>query len=201
MSGSDHWNAVYQSKASDAVSWFQPEATLSLALIDTLRVPQSAAVLDVGAGASKLVDGLLARGYRDITLLDLAERGLAVTRKRLSEAPVKYEVADITRWQPSRLYSIWHDRAVFHFLTSESERSAYRDTLVRAVRPGGYVIIATFAADGPERCSGLPVQRYSEEALVSAFAKTLKPLEIRFERHRTPAGAEQSFVYALFERM
>jgi SAM-dependent methyltransferase len=201
MSTSDHWNAVYARKAPHEVSWFQTEATASLDLIEACRVPRSAAILDVGAGASTLVDGLLARGYNNITLLDIASTALAETRARLPDALIQCEVADITTWQPARQFDVWHDRAVFHFLTRASDRLAYRAALLRAVPVAGRVIIGTFADDGPDRCSGLPVQRYSAQALAHEFAGALQPVESRALRHVTPGGSEQSFIFVRFERV
>jgi SAM-dependent methyltransferase len=201
MSTTEHWNAVYARKAPNEVSWFQAEATASIALIEACRVQHSAAILDVGAGASTLVDGLLARGYADITLLDIAANALAATRARLPSAPIHFEVADITSWQPPRQFDVWHDRAVFHFLTQASDRLAYRAALLRAVPAAGHVIIGTFADDGPERCSGLPVQRYSAQALAQEFVGALRPVESRALRHVTPGGSEQSFIFLRFERV
>lgn len=195
---SEHWNGVYSKRAPHEVSWFQTEARLSLALIDACHISPAAAVLDVGAGASTLADGLIARGYTDISLLDIAETAFTETRRRLSGAAVEYLVADVTEWVPERSYTLWHDRAVFHFLTEETQRAAYRRALTAAVPPGGHVILGTFALDGPERCSGLPVQRYSAASLAEGFAGLLRPVEERCERHLTPSGVEQSFVFVRF---
>lgn len=197
-----HWNNVYGKRAASEVSWFQPEASASLALIESCSLQRSDPVLDVGAGASTLVDGLLSRGFTDVTLLDIAESAFEETRQRLlPNASVHYVVADITAWKPQRAFSLWHDRAVFHFLTDQRDRAAYRSVLAAAVPAGHHVIIATFHADGPERCSGLPVQRYSAEALAAEFEGVLRPVEERREQHRTPSGSEQSFVYVRFERL
>lgn len=197
-----HWNDVYGKRAAHEVSWYQAEASTSLALIEACGLARTDAVLDVGAGASTLVDGLLARGFSDITLLDIAESALESTRRRLPpDAPVHYAVADLTAWTPQRTFALWHDRAVFHFLTEESQRAAYRAALAAAIPHGQYAIIATFHLDGPERCSGLPVQRYSAESLATAFEGELRPLEARREHHRTPGGSEQSFVYVRFQRI
>jgi 2-polyprenyl-3-methyl-5-hydroxy-6-metoxy-1,4-benzoquinol methylase len=201
MSRQEHWNAVYTRKAASDVSWFQAEATLSLELIRAAQLPSTASILDVGAGASTLVDGLLANGCSDITLLDLAHSALTMTRARVGDVRIQYEIADITAWQPKRSYDLWHDRAVFHFLTSESDRNAYRAVLSRAVPSGGHVVIATFADDGPVRCSGLPVQRYSATELVNEFGSLLRPMETRRRSHMTPGGSEQRFVFARFERI
>ncbi|HKP61097.1 MAG TPA: class I SAM-dependent methyltransferase [Polyangiales bacterium] len=201
MSRSEHWNDVYTRKAATDVSWFQPEATLSLELIRAARLPPTGPILDVGAGASTLVDGLIADGHSDITLLDIAHSALATTRSRVGDARVQYEIGDITTWQAKRSYDLWHDRAVFHFLTSESDRDAYRTVLSRAVPRGGHVVIATFADDGPQRCSGLPVQRYSASELVNEFGSLLSPMDTRRQSHVTPSGAEQRFVFVRFKRI
>jgi SAM-dependent methyltransferase len=198
---SEHWNGVYQRRAANEVSWFQSEASTSLKLVEACACSRSAAIVDVGAGASTLVDGLLAAGYGDVTLLDIAESALAVTRARLVGAPVHYEVADVTGWKPPRTFDVWHDRAVFHFLTNPTDRAAYREALARALTPKGHVILGTFALDGPERCSGLPVQRYSARTLAEEFAGLLKPAESTSEVHVTPSGSTQAFVFARFTRV
>jgi SAM-dependent methyltransferase len=196
----EHWNGVYGKRSPTEVSWYQAESTLSLELLSACNAGPVAPVIDIGAGASTLVDGLLARGYRDITLLDISERALEETRRRLGEAAVSYLVADITCWKPERSYRVWHDRAVFHFLTDSDARRAYRDALTAAVSTGGHVVLGTFALDGPERCSGLPVQRYSSESLAHEFEGVLRLVEARADRHRTPSGSEQSFTFVRFER-
>jgi SAM-dependent methyltransferase len=199
-----HWDEVYRSRGADEVSWFQPSPVVSLELIAASGVSLEAPVIDVGAGASTLVDGLLARGHRDITLLDVAASAFAPTRTRLGpSAPgVRFIVADVTTWKPERTYGLWHDRAALHFLRERAERDAYRAALTTALRPGGKAIVATFAMDGPERCSGLPVQRYSVESLAGELGAdgTFRLVDSRHEAHRTPAGAIQSFVYVLLEK-
>lgn len=197
-----HWNSVYGKRAPHEVSWFQPQASTSLALIEACNLASSDPVLDVGAGASTLVDGLIVCGFSNITLLDIAESAFEDTRRRLPpNAPVSYAVADITAWHPSQTFSLWHDRAVFHFLTASEDRAAYRSALAAAVPTGQHVIVGTFHLDGPEQCSGLPVQRYSAETLTAEFEGVLHPLEQRREQHRTPGGSEQSFVYVRFQRL
>jgi hypothetical protein len=197
----EHWGKVWTTNSPDAVSWYQPEPTVSLELIEACALAPDDPIVDVGAGASTLVDGLLARGHRHVTLVDVAGEALDVTRRRIGErtdARVKSAVSDVTRWQPPRTYALWHDRAVFHFLTAPADRSAYRAVLARALRAGGSAVIATFADVGPERCSGLPVARYSERALADELAPVLRMVESRRETHRTPGGAEQRFVYGRF---
>ena len=158
---------------------------------------------DVGAGASTLALELLQLGYRDVTLLDVAEPALEVARRRLphDDPRVSTVVADVTSWEPPRTFALWHDRAVFHFLTEEAQRDAYRRTLRAALVPGSRAILATFALDGPERCSGLPVRRYDAVTLAAELRSVLRPIESRHEVHRTPTGSPQSFLYTLFERV
>ncbi len=203
MDPKTHWEKVYQTRDVEAVSWFQREARQSLDLITRFAPDRSAPIIDIGAGASVLVDNLLDAGYRDVTLLDLSEAALDVARHRLGEDAGK------VRWIPADLltarfddesYAVWHDRAVFHFLVSPVERSTYVDQVRRAVRPGGHVIVATFAEDGPTRCSGLPVTRYSADSLHSEFGPDFRLLTSRDEEHRTPSGARQHFVYCLCRR-
>lgn len=199
-SRTQHWDRVYEHKAADQVSWFQPEARVSLELFDACHLPRTAAILDVGAGASTFADGLVARGYSDITLLDISEQGLSVTRERLNRPELQYVVADITTWRAPRQFELWHDRAVFHFLTEARDREAYRQVMAAALPLGAQAIIGTFALDGPERCSGLPVQRYSAETLAAELSSVLRALDSRSQRHVTPSGSEQAFVFMRFER-
>jgi ubiquinone/menaquinone biosynthesis C-methylase UbiE len=198
MQSRDHWEKVYTTKSTDAVSWFQPHADVSLDLIKTTGAGLDAAIIDVGGGASMLVDDLLANGYTDLTVLDLSAAALAAARGRLGTraAAVKWMEADITRAQlPANRYDIWHDRAVFHFLTAAKDRAAYVQAVFRAVKPGGHVIVATFAEDGPDKCSGLPVMRYRADQLHHEFGESFALLRHRKETHHTPSGAVQQFVY------
>lgn len=195
-----HWDTIYSSKAEDQVSWYQESPAHSVELIRAAGGTAASAIIDVGAGASRLVDMLLADGFRDVTVLDLAEPALAIARQRIGEAAhVHWIVADVTTWVPSQLYDIWHDRAVFHFLTEQADRTAYVATVLRAVRVGGHVIIATFAMDGPEKCSGLPIVRYSPESLLAALGDGFEFIEARQHLHATPFGTTQSFQFSLFK--
>jgi len=196
-----HWNQAYERDA-DAVSWYQPAAQTSLELISAADILPDQAIVDVGGGASTLVDGLLEGGYRDITVLDIAEKSLDAARARLGSAahPVRWLIADITTWRPERTYRCWHDRAVFHFLTEAAERDAYRHCLARAAETGGSIIVATFTEDGPERCSGLPVRRYSARQLEDEFREVAILAESRHEQHRTPSGSTQSFLFVRMVR-
>ncbi|HEV8599068.1 MAG TPA: class I SAM-dependent methyltransferase [Gemmatimonadales bacterium] len=195
-----HWNAIYGGTRAEELSWFQAHDRMSMELT-RLGVPDHAAqILDVGGGASTFVDDLLAEGYRRVTVLDLAPTGLAVARERLGAAAnqVSWVEADVLS-APFEAASVdlWHDRAVFHFLTAPNQRAQYVNQVRWAVRPGGYVLVATFASDGPPRCSGLPVARYDPEELHRVFGAGFELVASRREIHRTPRGVPQSFTYCL----
>lgn len=196
----EHWNQVYLSKPPSAVSWYQPEAKLSLELIRRAARDLSAPIIDVGGGASTLVDGLLDAGYSDVTVLDISGAALAIARERLGSraARVKWIEADILEhpFQPGT-YAVWHDRAVFHFLTSERDRLRYVAQVRAAARGNGHVIVASFAPEGPEKCSGLDVVRYSPESMHGEFGASFRLLDSVHETHVTPWGAEQAFVYCM----
>lgn len=204
MQSKEHWEKVYATKATDAVSWFQEHAGLSLDIIRATGAGKDAAIIDVGGGASTLVDDLLANGYRDLSVLDLSGAALAAAKQRIGAdaAKVEWIEADITRANlAANRYDIWHDRAVFHFLTDPADREAYVRTVFRSVKPGGHVIVATFAEDGPEKCSGLPVVRYRPDALHAEFGEAFQLLRHEKEAHRTPSGNVQQFVYCYCRRM
>lgn len=198
MQPKSHWERVYETKATDEVSWYQAHATQSLRLIRGTGVAKKAAVIDVGGGASALVDDLLAEGYSSLTVLDLSAAALSAARARLGHraAGVSWIEADITQVDlPEHAYDVWHDRAVFHFLTTQTERQVYVEAVLRAVKPGGHVIVATFDQDGPLQCSGLPVMRYEPDSLHAQFGDHFTLLEHEQEKHTTPGGVVQSFVY------
>lgn len=203
-----HWDGVYGSKAPEAVSWHQETAATSLALIARAGLERDALILDVGGGASRLVDGLLAQGFTNVRVLDVSERALEHARARLGAdaARVTWIRADITDCLSDGAHlepdvRLWHDRAVFHFLTEAGDRAAYRALLHRTLVPGGHVVIATFALDGPERCSGLPVVRYAPEDLHEALGRDELSLEETVaEEHHTPAGNVQRFVFCRFTK-
>lgn len=202
MSSRQHWETVYREKPEDTVSWFQAHPSVSLELIHAHAAP-GGALIDVGGGASRLVDHLLAEGYSDLTVLDIAETALDHARARLGAAAasrVEWLVADVTAWRPARRYGLWHDRAVFHFLTEPAQRDAYREALAAGLAPGAYAIIASFGPDGPERCSGLLVRRYSPDSLAAELGPRFQLLESRVEEHLTPAGRVQRFQYSVFGR-
>ena len=193
-----HWDRVYTTKAPEAVSWYQPHLARSLELIARAAPDPAAAIIDVGGGESTLVDDLLDRGYRDVTVLDISEAAIEVAKRRLGERAqaVSWLAADITKATlPEHRYDVWHDRAVFHFLTEASQRVAYVRQVKRAMRPQGHVIVATFGPEGPTQCSGLDVVRYDADALHDEFGPQFRLVEHATELHRTPAGATQQFLY------
>lgn len=198
METAAHWEHVYASRPSDAVSWYQSHAALSLEFLRRIGAGPGTRVIDVGGGASTLVDDLLLRGMEDVTVLDISAAGLAVARQRLGAAAprVHWIAGDIARVQlEPAAYDIWHDRAVFHVLTEPADRAAYVAQVRRAVRPGGHVIVAASGPDGPEQCSGLPVVRCEPAALHAQFGESLELVDRLTEQHRTPVGAIQPFVY------
>lgn len=200
MSEKGHWETIYGTKPADAVSWYQPSARRSLSMIRRVAPDLASPIIDVGGGASVLVDELLASGYTDLTVMDLSGAALNVARSRLGEARARVHwIEGDVRTAPldAARYAVWHDRAVFHFLTEPDDRSAYIAQVARAVRPGGYVLVATFAEDGPTRCSGLPVARYSAEGLHDVFGPSFTLVSSEHEEHETPTGTRQSFVYCL----
>ncbi len=198
-----HWESVYENKGAGERSWFQPKPATSLALLDRIGYAPSEALVDVGGGTARLVDALLARGARRLAVLDISEAALAEAKRRVGPAAAKqvhWIRSDITEATVDGPYAVWHDRAVFHFLTDPADRSAYLERLNRALASGGHVVIAAFALDGPERCSGLPVVRYSPQSLGEVLGEGYTLVETRTEPHETPMGKIQSFVYCVFRR-
>jgi SAM-dependent methyltransferase len=199
MDSKAHWEAVYETKQTDEVSWYQPSAERSVGLIRRVQPDLSGPIIDIGGGASVLVDELLDLGYDDLTVLDIAEAALKAARERAGpRAGVRWLQADVLSADlPPARYAVWHDRAVFHFLTTPAERAAYVAQVHRSVRPGGHVLVATFAGDGPARCSGLLVDRYSPDRLHAEFGPEFRLLASEREDHLTPQGAHQPFIYCL----
>lgn len=194
--GAAHWDSSYRDRGAAGVSWFQSDPAVSLELIETLDVSADTAVVDIGGGASLLVDRLLASGFGDLTVLDVSEVALATARARLGAPPqVRWLCEDVLAWRPTRRYGLWHDRAVFHFLTDPAQRDTYVETLWSGIETGGAVIVGTFAADGPEFCSGLPVCRYTPEELADVLGPRLAVSETARELHTTPAGVVQPFTW------
>jgi len=195
----NHWDQVYRSKSFDAVSWYAPHLETSLQLIQSVASPNSA-IIDVGGGESTLVDDLLARGHQDLTVLDISQAAIDFARQRLGAqaSRVHWWVADITEVQlPERRYDLWHDRAVFHFLTRPEQRAAYVRQVARSMRVGGHVIVATFGPQGPLKCSGLDVVRYDADSLHQQFGRQFQMLGSQVQMHHTPMGTEQQFLYCM----
>jgi SAM-dependent methyltransferase len=194
----DHWEAIYQRKGPDEVSWYRPHLDHSLHLIEEAVLATTAPILDVGGGASTLVDDLLDRGYRNVTVLDLSAKAIALAKERLGAraATVHWLVGDVTELElPRHHFEFWHDRAVFHFLTEEAARRRYVAAVRHALKPNGHILVATFGPSGPDRCSGLPVARYSAEGIHDQFGSEFRKVGGSTEIHQTPWGGEQEFVY------
>jgi 2-polyprenyl-3-methyl-5-hydroxy-6-metoxy-1,4-benzoquinol methylase len=201
MSSRPHWENVYRTKQPDEVSWYRPHLDTSLALIEAAVPDRDARIIDVGGGASTLVDDLLARGYRNLSVLDLSSAALDISKARLGEGAqsVDWRCGDVRTAQlPANEYDLWHDRAVFHFLTSAEDRAAYVRQIQRSVKPGAHVIVATFGPEGPTKCSGLDVLRYAPDALRGELGPRFRLVQHRTERHETPAGRIQPFTYGHF---
>ncbi len=198
-----HWQGVYERKSSDEVSWYRPHLERSLGFIRSAGLAPDARIVDVGGGASTLVDDLLAEGFRNVAVIDIADAALATARARLGAKAeqVDWIVGDVTTplLEPNTV-DFWHDRAVFHFLTDTDARAAYLAQVARCVRPGGQVLVATFGLDGPEKCSGLPVTRYDADGIHAVFGDTFEKLGDDSETHATPWGSTQSFVYCFCRR-
>ncbi len=203
MQGREHWRTVFNTRASTEVSWYQPHLVKSLEMIAKTGVTRDSRIIDVGGGDSTLVDDLIQRGFTKLTVLDIASSAIDRAMRRLGEAGshITWKEGDILLTPlPDQHYHLWHDRAVFHFLVDEGARRGYVSRATNAIKPGGHMIIATFASDGPDRCSGLPTMRYSPESLAREFGQQFTLVESRTEAHRTPAGKEQKFVYCWFRR-
>ena len=201
-SRSSFWEGVHTGKSEDGVSWWQAVPGLSLELVDRAGVDPGQPVIDVGGGWSTLVDHLLARGYSDLTVVDLSSTALRTVRDRLGDAGsgIRLEVADVLGLDLGRQYSLWHDRAVFHFLTQVEERDEYRASLLRALAPDGWLVVATFGPDGPLTCSGLPIMRYTHEELAAEFESDFDVVATSDEEHLTPWGTSQQFTALLLRR-
>lgn len=201
MQPHEHWDSVYGSKKFDAVSWYAPHLDVSLRLIERMCPQKSAAIIDVGGGESTLVDDLLDRGYSDLSVLDISAKAIDFTRKRLGTKAqmVKWHIGDVTQYEfASQRFDVWHDRAVFHFLTDPAARHSYVDQVRRVMRPGGRVLMATFGPNGPLQCSGLDVVRYDPQSLQREFGPGFQLIGSELADHLTPMGTTQQFLYCWF---
>lgn len=200
--GQNHWDAVYERKAAFEVSWYEPRPEKSLELIRATAVGTADPIIDVGSGASVLVDELVAAAYSDLTILDISASVLERVRDRLGSGASSVTLLhrDVTAFRPEKPYALWHDRAVFHFLIEQEERQRYLDALRQGIRPGGHVIMATFGPTGPERCSGLRTQRYDATTLAAQLGSGFALVQSALLTHRTPANVQQQFLYCWFTR-
>ncbi len=198
MDNKTHWEKVYGTKAPDAVSWYAPHLETSLNLIHKASSDRDAAIIDIGGGEATLVDDLIFEGYKDISVLDISQKAIDVARARIGDLADKihWYCADITQATlPQNYFDVWHDRAVFHFLTQEDDRKKYVEQVMCSVKHGGYVIMSTFGPEGPEKCSGLDVVRYDPDNLHRQFGKSFKLIDSSTEIHKTPMGTTQQFLY------
>lgn len=197
-----HWEHIYETRSPDEVSWFQPTPQHSLDIIQPLDLPPEAPIIDIGGGDSRLVDHLLELGYQNLTVLDISEAAIQKAQQRLGEKAkqVEWIVEDITVFQPTKQYTLWHDRATFHFLREQSEIERYVSTAAQAIQPGGYLLLGTFSTHGPDRCSGLDVTQYSADSLTDLFREHFEQLDCHTTDHETPSGSAQQFLFCLFMR-
>ena len=202
MSITEHWEKIYKEKSPLEVSWYQNKPSVSLSIVNTLPISKNDDLIDVGGGASTLVDYLIEQGFKNISVLDLSSNALTLAKQRLGEKSqqVNWQITDITQFIPVTTYSLWHDRAVFHFLTKKSEREKYKEALASAINVGGYLIIAAFAIGGPTKCSGLDIVQYDTEKIKQEFGADFKLIDEKSEVHITPAGREQLFGYYVFTK-
>lgn len=202
MDRKQHWEQVYRQRQHDEVSWYQPEPVLSLQLIEACHLAPGAAIIDIGGGASTLVDRLLTRSHRNLSVLDISGQALQIARQRLgaNASGIHWLECDIRYFQAPQRYQLWHDRAVFHFLTDAADRRGYLDALENSLHDEGYLIIASFTKSGPRKCSGLDIVQYDAESLSREVGEGFRLLRAEAEIHRTPGGAEQAFQYCLFQR-
>jgi hypothetical protein len=197
-----HWDNVWQTKSHDSTSWYQEVPATSLRFFETVKLSNTAPLIDIGSGASKLIDGWLSQGFRDITALDISANAFLQSKLRLGvdADQVTFIEANVIDWQPERCYQLWHDRAVFHFLTDPDSRERYINTLATALAPGAFFICGGFSTSGPQKCSGLEVQRYDPGRMAEVFAPWFEVLASENETHLTPARSEQHFLWSLFQR-
>ncbi|MBZ9779895.1 methyltransferase domain-containing protein [Psychroflexus sp. CAK8W] len=197
-----HWENIYQTQDLRNSGWFQPTPETSLNFIEKFNVPKSAKIIDVGGGDSLLVDNLLERGYKDITVLDISAEAIDRAKQRLGDKAeqVSWIVSDVTQFQPTETYDFWHDRAVFHFLRSKEDISAYVETAQKAITPKGILVMGTFSEQGPTKCSGIEIQQYSETSLTGMFKPHFEKVNCRTVDHETPSGSVQNFVFCSFKK-
>ncbi len=200
---SEHWNSIYGTKDTSGVSWYQEVPETSLLFLEQTKLPGTARIIDIGGGDSRLADCLLAAGFSDITVLDISEKALALARNRLGShsGRIKWITADAARFHSNKQYDFWHDRATFHFLVNKKDTDDYLKSTAKSIRSGGFLVIGTFSDRGPEKCSGLPVRRYSEKSLEEHFIPYFRMIEAKTVDHETPGGSTQNFLWGCFKRL
>jgi SAM-dependent methyltransferase len=200
---SSYWNSVYETKGETEVSWFQNNPEPSLEFIRRYAPDRTASIIDIGGGLSRLADHLLVDGFQNLSVLDISSEAMALARDRLGDrgTSIEWIVSDVTKWTPEKVYDLWHDRAVFHFLTEFDDQMAYIARLKHALKRGGYLVIGTFALDGPEKCSGLPVMRHDSHSLQNLLGEAFKLIETRKHDHQTPFQTIQHFQYSIFQHI
>lgn len=202
VSTKQHWESIYQSKQEDELSWFQSYPKTSMDFVDLLDLSPDAAIIDIGGGNSHFVDALLDKGYRNVWVLDISERAIEQTKHRLGEraSKVHWVISDVTEFVPPVSFDLWHDRAAFHFLTTEPAIGRYVTVARQAIKKGGYLLLGTFSKTGPLKCSGLPIQQYSEESMSSLFETSFNRIKCVHEEHITPSQAVQNFLFCSFRK-
>ncbi|MEY4595175.1 MAG: hypothetical protein RIQ47_1585 [Bacteroidota bacterium] len=198
-----HWDNIYQTKALDEVSWYQPTPTTSLEIMKQFNIPLSAKIIDIGGGDSLLVDHLLDLGFQDITVLDISAAAIERAKHRLGEkaSRVKWIVADATAFRPAEKYDFWHDRAAFHFLTDEKEITNYLETAQQFINPKGILVLGTFSEQGPKKCSGIEIKQYSETAMTERLKNYFEKIKCISVDHKTPADTIQNFLFCSFRKL
>lgn len=202
MTNKEHWDNIYNTKAADEVSWFQLYPKTSMEFVELFKLPLDAAIIDIGGGDSSLVDALLEKNFGDITVLDISESAIEKAKKRLGEkaAGVKWIVSDVTEFVPERKYDFWHDRAAFHFLTSEEKVNLYVNIATNAINKNGILVLGTFSVNGPNKCSGLEIKQYSESSMSVKFESDFKRVFCKKENHETPFNTSQNFLFCSFQK-
>ena len=202
MKNKNHWEKVFATKAENEVSWFQPYPKTSISFVEMFDLPLDANIIDIGGGDSNFVDTLVVKGFKNIFVLDISENAINRVKKRLGEKAqyVNWIVSDITEFAPNVQFDFWHDRAAFHFLTSENKINNYVSIAEKAIRPNGYLILGTFSETGPEKCSGLEIKQYSELSMSSRFEPKFERIKCITENHKTPFNTIQSFLFCSFRR-
>ena len=202
IGGREHWEKIYSTKSEKQLSWFQDYPSAAMKFIDSFHLPSDVSIIDIGSGDGRFIDALLEKGYRNISALDISPTAIERAKKRLGQSSqgINWIVSDIANFQPAKQFDLWHDRAAFHFLTSEEEINRYISIAEHAIKSNGYLLISTFSDQGPKRCSGLDTRQYSEASLTASFNSGFEKLHCLCEDHITPSGTIQNFLFCSFKR-